>query len=163
MRREVLGIILVFAGLIVYSAQAGFMSGQLFLFLVALGLLVGYLYSNYRTGLLVGATCTAAVALFVTITEQWPELSGGWLFFFLIGMAFFTTFLVQRYVGTRAGWALYPGMALLAFAAFLYVEEAGHVTLSFAYWRYWPLILVVIGIYLLFSSRQKGEVDDNNH
>lgn len=153
MDRRVLGIILVVGGLIIFFGQQGVMSGYLFFLIVTGGLILGYVASGFRTGLLVAGTCTGALAAFVALSERGPEPVGGFLFFLLLGLAFLIVFGVEYAVARRGQWALYPGSIIVAFSALVYIQESGHISISVAYWRYWPLLVIIAGLLILYSGR----------
>ncbi|MFO8059205.1 MAG: hypothetical protein R6U70_00905 [Bacillota bacterium] len=155
MDRRVLGILLVVGGLIVYFGQQGTMSGDLFFFILTGGLVLGYVVSGFRTGLLVAGSCSGALAIFVALSERSPLLATGFLFFLLFGLAFLVVFVVEYAVARRGRWALYPGFIITAFSAFVYVHESPHISISAAYWKYWPVLLIIGGLLMLYSSRRR--------
>ncbi len=145
------GAVLICAGFILTIAQMGYMSGEVFLLLVAAGLLAGYLLSGYRTGLLVGGACVGALGMFVAVDRY--VAAGGWLFFLFLGIGFLLVLLVERLVGRQTDWPVYPGVVLVGFSAFIFLQEGGAVALSFAYARFlWPAVLVGLGLLLLLIS-----------
>ncbi len=152
--RRALGIILLVGGLIIFFGQLGIMSGDLFFLVITVGLISGYVISGFRTGLLVAGSCTGALAAFIAVTERSPEPERGYLFFLFMGLAFLIVFGVEYAVARRGRWALYPGLIIGAFSAFVYVQESGYLSFSIAYWQFWPLLLIIAGLLVLYSGRR---------
>ncbi|GEM_PF-6646903 len=145
------GVVLICVGLMAAVSQLGYVSGDLFLLFVSAALLAGYLLSGYATGLLVAGMSVGALGSFVAISDRYPA-TGAWLFFLLMGGGFLLVLLIERLLGRSIDWPVYPGAALVAFSGFIYVRERGCIAVSVSYWRYWPILLVGIGLIMVLAS-----------
>ncbi|MBE3584398.1 MAG: hypothetical protein IMX01_09840 [Limnochordaceae bacterium] len=120
--------------------------GAIFFGLVTL-VLLGLFLTKRADGLLVAATQTAALAVFIQLEphmSRWNEDLVAPAFFASVGLGFVATYLLRP---RSSSWAIYPAAALLGFAALLWVLISGQAQEYFL-----PIALIAAGIILVATS-----------
>lgn len=145
-RRRVLpGIILIVLGVVFLLAQQGRVGGQAVVAAIGIALLVAFLYTrNY--GFLVPGGIMTGLGLGIIYRSQSDQ---GWAVLLGLGLGFASIYVLDVLTGGRRGgqwWPLIPGGILTFFGL---AQASGFLgTIG----RWWPIILIVIGVYLLFRQ-----------
>ena len=146
-----LGIFLIAAGLVSLVSQAGLLSGNYFLVSLGVVFLAAYFIGGYRSGFLVAGSIIFAVGLFSIVDSYEYAFSGGYLFFLFLALAFLGIYVGEKIAGRTSDWPLYPAVGLLGFSGFIYAAENDLIADAF---RFWPVLLIVIGLLLLIPRRK---------
>ncbi len=154
MNSRTLGTVLIVSGLVIFASMAGIITGDRFLIMVGVGLIVCYALYGYRTGLLVAGTCLSAVGIFTGTSAYYAPWMRGPLLFLLLGLAFSTVYLVETIIGKNSRWALYPTFGLLGVFGLLFLLRSDHPVLS-TVWGYWPVALIGLGLWLILVPARR--------
>ncbi len=147
--RTLLAIILIGAGVLFLLGNlpiwAGF--GQLIPLLIGLAFMYAYFNTRpaYRIGFLIPGAILTGIGVGV-ILENMPlvgSLSGGGIVPVTLGLGFCLIWLLER----KHWWALIPGGILVV---------AG-LSSMWAFGALWPLVLIVIGGYLLYDRSRRAQ------
>lgn len=156
------GTVLVVLGLVFFVGQFFALEGSLFLVGLGGALLAAYALGRRLLGFLIAGCVLLAIGVFAGIDELalLPETIAGPLFFLMLGAAFVAVYVIHsRFSASWGGrnWALITGLALWAFATFVFLVE-NTALLSPTAWdllgRFWPLVLIAIGLWQLFRRLQ---------
>ena len=162
-RPIVAGTILIALGLYFFVGQFLNLEGPLFFVGLGAVFLAAYALGRRLLGFLIAGNILVAIGLFSAIDELdvLPSTLSGALFFLMPGSAFIGVYVMRNraaYPQSRRGWALITGLALWAFAAFIFLVENA-VLFSSAAWasilRFWPVILILLGLWLLLRRLQE--------
>ena len=159
--RRILGIILIAIGAVSMAARFGWLSGDYMLMGLGAVFLAGYYLRGRPIGFLVPACVLLAIGLFSNVQSgRWFHVGsrlGGALFFFFMALAFFMVQALHR-LGRgdrekKLRWPAIVGTALAAFGVFVYGAEHWNLGRWLAVaGRFWPLVLVAVGLYMIFSN-----------
>ncbi len=153
MDRQTIGILLIMLGLFMFIGRTGAISGEHFLLVLGAGLITTYYLTGYRTGFLIGGTVVSAVGIHALVQTKWNlGIYEGPLFFTLLGLSMALVYIVEAGVGNNSQWAIYPSAGFIGFAFFILLAEKGLVD-DYIHW--WPLGLIVAGIWLMIGSQKK--------
>lgn len=166
--RVILGIIMVALGLIIFLGNMDIIDGDYTLLIIGGGLFAGYFFSGERInkrkiGFLIAATIVSMIGIFDIVDNYVISDLSGSLFFLFIGTAFLLVYLLHtmhynKNTGKRK-WPLITSIALYTFSFFIYlVEVVNSEIFADIMNNYWPVILIIIGLVVLF----KGIKKDNN-
>ncbi|MGH2348573.1 MAG: hypothetical protein ACRDFT_03785 [bacterium] len=152
-RRRVLpGIILIVLGVVFLLAQQGRVGGQAVVAAIGIAFLVAFLYTrNY--GFLVPGGIMTGLGLGIIYQSQADR---GWAVLLGLGLGFVSIYALDVLTGGRRGgqwWPLIPGGILTFFG----LAQASGILGTIGRW--WPILLIVIGLYLLFRRR----ADEDEH
>lgn len=150
-----LGVGLILAGVIAFIVSTGYFTGDAFLLLLGAALLAGYLLTGYRRGLLVAGSCLSALGIFNAVVDRYAAWVRAPLFFLLFGLAFAVVYLVEGVMGRSVRWSMWMSLASLGFSGFLILVEFGYLVPGPEYWRYWPAVLIALGLWLLAGSTRR--------
>ncbi len=150
-RRRVLpGIMLIVIGVVFLLAQQAVVAA------IGIAFLVAFFYArNY--GLLVPGGIMTGLGLGIVYQSQ-SQVKAGWAVVLGLGLGFISIYLFDVMTGGRRGaqwWPLLPGGVLAVIGL---LQAGGQYGVTGAIGRWWPLILIAIGVYLLF--RRRAEEDD---
>ena len=145
-------MVLIMAGVITFLITSGYFTGDTFLLLLGASFLVGYLLMGYRRSLLVAGCCLSALAIFNSVVDHYATWMRGPLFFLLFGLAFAVVYLVEGVMGRSVRWPLWSALGFFGFSVFLVLVEFGYLAPGAEYWRYWPVVLIAWGLWLLAGS-----------
>lgn len=153
-----LGIFLIIIGLfILFIQNSRFTWGDSWpLIVIAAGLLffIGFFISKENYGLLMPGSILLIIGiLFLYFTQMglyyikdlWPT------FILAPGVGFFTMY----FFGPKKNKLWIPGTILVLIAIIFYAQFC-------YYFRYWPVILILLGLYLIFSEAKKKKITENN-
>lgn len=155
MNVRIIGTVLIIFGLVIFGIQAGIITGDLVLILVGAGFMVCYTLSGYPTGLLVLGACLSAVGIYSGTAAYYASWMKGPLFLLLLGLAFSIVYLVETVIGKSSRWALYPTFGLLAAFGLLFALRSDHLVLNAALLRYWPVLLMAVGLWLILVPARR--------
>jgi hypothetical protein len=152
-RRRVLpGIILIVLGVVFLLAEQGRVGTQSVVTAIGVAFLVAFFYTRNYAFLVPGGILTG---LGFGIIYQ-SQADRGWAVLLGLGLGFVSIYVLDVLTGGRRGgqwWPLIPGGIL----AFFGLAEASGIMGTIGRW--WPVLLIAIGIYLLFRRR----ADEDEH
>ncbi len=121
--------------------------------LIGLALLGVFLLVRSPSLLSAGGVITGVGVGILTAAQGSPDLGGAGVLV-SVGGGFLLVWLFGAMFGLPAvrSWPLVPGLALLALGAVIYAAGLGEEVLDVAA-RGWPVLLVVVGGYLLLAAR----------
>jgi len=162
--KKIIGFILLAIGIVNFASRQGWISGEYFLIGLGAVFLIAYLVRRRPIGLLIPACILIMLGLYANMqNSRVLFLNGnveGAAFFFFMAIAFYMIFLIhnarKESTGKRAGWAAVTGTALAAFGIFVFAADRWDITKWLVLVdRYWPLILIASGLYLVFTKKHK--------
>ncbi len=162
--KKIIGFILLAVGIVNLASRQGWISGEYFLVGLGAVFLIAYFVRQRPIGFLIPACILIMLGFYSNMLNAGRLfLKGnveGAAFFFFMAIAFYMVFFIhnarKERNGKRAGWAVVTGTALAAFGVFVFA--AGHWDIT--KWlgmaeRYWPLLLIAAGLYLVFTKKPK--------
>ena len=168
-RNAFLGIILVIIGIVWTLSNLRLINDQWILPFIGIVFLAAYLYrggaqKKGTIGFLIAGCIIFMVGLFAAVNDTiYLGKFEGALFFFFIGIAFLpvyfihTRHLAEKNSGTRK-WPLYTGLIIMAFGLFVLITETAHLPiLRRIYPVLWPLVLILLGLYIIFKHGKKKD------
>lgn len=128
--------------------------GGLFLGGIGLGFCAVYLTGRERWWALIPGGVLLTLALVASLSAAMPGRDLGWLFFLGLGLTFGIVAVVPTPRG-RMSWALFPSGVLLAMAllGMAFTGEAVGI--------FWPVVMIVAGLFLAFRSLRNPEAGQN--
>lgn len=148
-RRTLPGVILVVIGLLLLSAQWFEIAGFGVLGAIAVVFLASYVATR-TYGLLIPGMILAGLALGVGLQESGYDTKGGLV---VVGLAcgFFGIYVVDVMLAGHAvrWWPLIPGGILAVVGG---SEVSRGTAAADAIARFWPIVLVIAGVLILFNS-----------
>ena len=169
MDKKWLGILLVALGIASLLGNLNIFQGELTLLVI--GILFFFFYNKSgktvdkrQVGLLIPGVIVFMVGLFAIVDRNF-ELgeAGGYLFFVFLGIAFVSIYFIhtkhlENALKEKKNWPLYPGLACLGFALFVFIvqsleTEIGREILS----NIFPIGLIVVGVSILLKSLFKNK------
>ncbi len=145
------GIFLIILGLFILLIQnSRFTWGDSWpLIIIAAGLLffIGFFINKINYGLLMpGSILLIIGVLFLYLTQMgWYHMENLWPTFLLApGIGFF----MMCFFGPKKNKLWIPGTILVLLSVIFYAQFC-------FYFRYWPVILILLGLYLIFSQTKK--------
>lgn len=149
-RRVLTGVILIVIGVVFLVAQRYQVGGEAVVAAIGVAFLAAFAYTRNYGYLVPGGIMTG---LGLGILYQAQRRDTGWAVVLGLGLGFIVVYLVDVLTGgRRAGrwWPLVPGGILLAIGLLQASGEPGLIgTLA----RWWPLLLIAIGVVLLLRRR----------
>jgi Putative adhesin len=142
-----LGVVFLLGNLIPQGSRHG-----LILFGLGAAFLIGRLTTG-RYGYAVPAGLLLAIGTYLTLQDsQGPrQMQGGGWFFVLLGLGFGLVYLIG--LRPSAVWPLFPATVLLGLALVLFgVASLGALASLSWIVAYWPMALVLLGLWLLFRD-----------
>ncbi|MBN2600408.1 MAG: hypothetical protein JXR87_00290 [Candidatus Marinimicrobia bacterium] len=145
------GLLLILLGIFLLSAQFGYICWEnlwpFFLIIGGILFFLGFLQDHRKYGLLMPAsilTITGVLFLY-TNADHWYEMEYLWPTFILApGIGFVLMFLF----GPKGNTLWIPATILLTMALIFYAR-------FWLIFRYWPVILIVVGVYILINASKK--------
>src|SRR5437773_2924892 len=142
-----LGVVFLLSNLVAERGRGG---------LVVLGLGAAFLIGRVTTGrygYAVPAGILLAIGTYISLKDlqTFQAIRGGGLFFVLLGLGFALVYLI----GLRPGavWPLFPAAILTGLGLLLFGAESFGALASLSWIvGYWPAVLVLLGVWLLFRD-----------
>lgn len=140
-----LGVVFLLSNLVPERSRGG---------LIVLGLGAAFMIGRFTTGrygYAVPAGILAAIGAFIIVHDTQRGIGGAGLFFVLLGLGFVLVYAI----GLRPGavWPMFPGVILVALGLVLLGVSTLAPLASFSWIAaYWPLALVLLGVWLLFRD-----------
>jgi len=143
----IVGIGLVILGFLFLSENFGYIEFNfqnvwpVFVMLGGIGFTIGYLQDRKNYGLLMPASILTIYGLlfFYCSIEGWYMMSVWWPVFIIgPGIGFFMMYIL----GGREKGLLFPATILTVIGLLFLISHSG-------FWRYWPLVLIIIGIVMI--------------
>ena len=145
------GLVLILLGIFMLSAQFGLICWEnlwpFFLIVGGVLFLLGFLMNRNNYGLLMPASVLTIIGLLFlyTNTGRWYEMENLWPTFVLApGIGFVLMYMF----GPKGNGLWIPAAILLTIALIFYAR-------FWLVFRYWPVILIAIGLYILISANKK--------
>lgn len=142
-----LGVLLLLDNLVPLSASFALLAaGTIFLLVYFAAGIYGFLIPG---SLLIGL----AVALLVQ--SQIEQRGSGGLFIVCLGGGFLFIYILDRFRRPTFSWPLVPGGILLGFGGLMFLRDYQWISPEqFArIFRFWPVILILLGIYFICKRR----------
>lgn len=144
-------LVLVGVGLLVQYFVPGVSAGTLVLTAIGLSFVAAWLFGRSRwaivPGLLILALAAAGLARDLNIYDG-PGLTAA-----ALAVAFLLIWLLDYARGARSTWPLW-GLAIFGLIAF--VQVSGRIVAIPELGALWPVLIIVIGVLLLISSRRRA-------
>lgn len=156
---NLMGVVLLLAGIVLLFNNLGLIAlswqslWPVFPMFVGLSLYYQF-YRSREKGVLIPATLLTGIGIFFLIFTlpnglPWSHMGLWWpVFPLFVGLGFFFAYLTD----TKDTGMLIPATILLVVGS---VFLAGNIEWAKTYLKYWPLILIVVGIVVFFGN--KGE------
>lgn len=148
-RRPVTGVVLVVLGVLLLAAQWLRIGAEGTVALVGVALLTAYALTGQYGFLVPGAILTG---LGVGIVVEQRTQAGGAAVLLGLGLGFVGITAVSRLRGRMPAdwWPLIPGGILTALGLLLAAGQTGWLQ---ALGRWWPVVLIALGLYIIVRSR----------
>lgn len=147
------GVMLILIGIFLLAAQFGYICwDNLWPFILIIGgglFLFGFLANRNNYGLLMPGTILTIVGLLFLYTNagRWDALEYLWPTFILApGVGF-----ILMYLFAPKGNGLWIPAVILVFIALIFYVQFWDI------FRFWPVILIVIGLYILISAGRNNQ------
>ncbi|MFP4017390.1 MAG: hypothetical protein ACLFUI_10210 [Halanaerobiales bacterium] len=167
--RIIVGLVLIVLGLIIFLSNMDIIEGDYTLFIIGGALLLGYYLSGKKTierkvGLLIVGLIVSMIAFYDLADNFFTSEMEGSLFFVFLGTAFLLIYLLHTmHVNNgEQKWPFYVALANYAFALFIYLVEVVDLRIvQDIGGRYWPVIFIIIGVFIL-SKGFRGKNSKKN-
>lgn len=158
-RDLVAGAILLIVGLFLLAGQLVPGFERFIPLLVGLALLLLFFVTRSPAALIPGGIVTG-VGVGILVATQGDQQFGGAGFLMSLGGGFLLVSLLGAIfqVPEVRAWPLVPGSILIAVGALILAGQMGQTVLDIAT-RWWPLVLVIVGGYLVFAARGRHPED----
>ena len=150
-RPPVAGIVLILLGALFLLGQWLNVGGEGVVAMIGLAFLAAYAFTR-QYGFLVPGGIMTGLGIGIIYEDRLraegaPVLLG-------LGLGFISIYVISRVRGRMPAdwWPLIPGGVLTVIGLFL---AAGQTGLLGAVGRWWPLVLIVIGLYIIFRQRSQ--------
>ncbi len=162
--KKIIGLILVLIGLINFASRQGWISGEYFLIGLGAVFLIAYFIRQRPIGFLIPACILILLGTYANLqSSRFLFMNGrmeGATFFFFMALAFYLIFFIHNIsnesLKKKMVWPAIVGIALTAFGIFVYAVEYWDIAeVLIAINRFWPLILILIGLYLILTKQKK--------
>lgn len=149
MRRSTTGIILVLLGILFLLGQWANIGGESVVAIIGLALLVAYAFTGHYGLLVPGGIMTG---LGVGIVYETRLNGSGAPVLLGLGLGFLSIYVIGRTRGRMSGdwWPIIPGGILTVIGLII---AAGQTGLLGAIGRWWPAVLILLGLYLIYRQR----------
>jgi len=160
--KKIIGLILLAIGIVNFASRQGWISGDYFLIGLGAVFLLAYFVRQRPIGFLIPASILIMLGLYSNMQKAsvffLNEKVAGSAFFFFMAIAFYMIFFIHNArnegEGKKAGWSVVVGTALAAFGIFVFVAGNWDIGKWLIFMdRYWPLILIAFGLYLVFFKK----------
>ena len=143
-RRVVPGLVLIALGVLFLLFQQVGVGGEAVVAVIGLVLFAGYAYTrNY--GFLVPGGIMTGLGIGIILAARNP--GGGSAVLLGLGLGFLSIYVIARWRHMPAGWwPLIPGGVITVIGLLVAAGESG---LLAAAGRWWPVVLILVGVYLL--------------
>ncbi|MBK5252089.1 MAG: hypothetical protein JJE29_05595 [Peptostreptococcaceae bacterium] len=162
--KKIIGLILVLIGLINFASRQGWISGEYFLIGLGSVFLIAYFIRQRPIGFLIPACILILLGTYANLQSSRLLFMNGRIegaaFFFFMAIAFYLIFFIHNTkngsLDRKTVWPAIVGIALTVFGIFVYAVEYWDITeLLIGINRFWPLILILIGLYLILTKKKK--------
>lgn len=149
-QRGIAGAVLIAVGVVLLIALQSGVGGEIVVAAIGVGFLVGYALRRHYAFLVPGGILTGLGIGIVFETRY----GGGAAVLLGLGAGFLSIYVIDAPARQRMGgwWPLIPGGILTVIGLALAAGQSG---LLQAVGRWWPAILIIIGVYVLL--RRRGE------
>ena len=162
------GVLLLAAAVVLLISQLGYLPGELFLSFLGVGFcaayfLMGGVKEYGSVGFLIPGAILIALGSYALMENALSSVAGNEsVFFIALSAAFVIVFIhtVRFTEKDHAGrfWPVYPAGALLVLSGIIYGSNFISIDISAEIFNYiWVIVLIIVGIKLLFSGREKAE------
>ena len=150
-RRVVPGLVLIALGVLFLLFQQVGVGGEAVVAVIGLVLLAGYAYTrNY--GFLIPGGIMTGLGIGIILAARSP--GGGSAVLLGLGLGFLSIYVIARWRHMPAGWwPLIPGGVITVIGLLVAAGESG---LLAAAGRWWPVVLILVGVYLLLRRPAGG-------
>jgi hypothetical protein len=146
---------LIVIGVVFLLAQQSRIGGEAVVAAIGLAFLVAFFYRRNYGFLVPGGVMTGwglGIIYQFLYGASWAKLLG-------LGLGFIGIYVIDVLTGGRRGgqwWPLVPGGVLAAIGL---LQAGGQYGITGTIGRWWPLILIAFGVYLLFRRRTEDDED----
>jgi hypothetical protein len=163
--KKIIGLILILIGLINFASRQGWIAGEYFLIGLGAVFLIAYFIRQRPIGFLVPSCILILLGTYANLQNSSLLFMNGRMegaaFFFFMAIAFYLIFFIHNFrngsLERKTIWPAIVGTALTAFGIFVYAVEYWNITkFLIGINRIWPLILIVIGLYLILTKQRKN-------
>jgi len=154
-RRVAAGLALIVIGAALQLVQLRVITGDLTLLALGVALLAGYGFTGHYGLLVSGGILTGLGAGLVA--RSWAG-SGAGAVSLGLGLGFLAIYSIEQVGGRRRSgnwWPVVPGSILTAFGILLTARATGLLAL---FSRWWPLVLVIIGLWMLIRRAPEKRI-----
>ena len=168
-RNTFFGIILVIIGVLWTLSNFHLINDQWILPFTGIIFFSAYLYrggtqKRGTIGFLIAGCIIFMVGLFAAINDSfYLGPFEGALFFLFVGIAFLPVYVVHtRHLSDKDSgsqkWPLYTSLVIMAFSLFILFTETAHIPIiRRIYPVLWPILLIILGLYIIFKQGRKKE------
>ena len=159
--KKMIVAILILMGVINFASRKGLISGEYFLIGIGAVFFIAYFIRQRPKGFLVPGCILISLGVYANLQNSKLIVMNGRMegpaFFFFMAIAFYLMFFIHNFrndsLDRKMVWPAIVGTALTAFGIFVYASEYWDIVeILIGINRFWPLILIVLGLYLIFTK-----------
>ena len=154
--RMMMGTLLITFGIVMFLQVNFNLSGPWFLYALAASFLATHLVSG-SYGMLIPGCIISGLAAGIHLTVHYKGMMGTSLFFTSLGFSFLLIYIIDRLRRPSSIWPLIPGCILTGFGTTFFAIKKGWIqpSLFTNLFRFWPVILIGMGLYLIIRSLKR--------
>jgi len=150
------GILLIAAGILALMLQQGMLGTAEILIMAGIFSLIGYMYVGISFGLLFAGCMAMAVGIHSNLMTYYNPLYQAPMLFALLGLGAVLSYLTAALRGFGQRWALSLGVAFTVLSGVIFYDRLYGLSLPSNWFDFWPLILVLAGLWLIYSSMRNN-------
>lgn len=165
--QTIIGLILLAMGLIIFLGNLDIISADFTLFIIGGGLVTAYFLSGKgperrKVSLITAGLLVLMIGVYDLADNYIASELSSILFFILLGTAFLLIYFIHTFRYSQGNkWPLYIALCIYAFSLFIYLVEIVNFRVVEIYAeKYWPLLLVLVGAYVLGKGLKNARLSD---